>query len=133
MWGAIIGGIVKLVGGGIAGNKARKAGRRRASVEREVTRGRIQIIRREERILRGQTIGGAAGSGVSVDSMSPLALLSEQATQFKREKDIVKKVGAANASAAIGDANNLASQYKWSAIGSASASIGSAIDRKYGT
>lgn len=92
-------GAVSSIAGGIMGKKsASEAAREEARAEGVVTIAKLEDLKAEERALRGQTIAGAAGSGIKVGVGSPIEILKEQAATFARERMTVSKVGATRAS-----------------------------------
>lgn len=80
---------------------ARRAAAEEARIEREVTGERIRQLYGDEREMAGRTRAMAAGSGVVADRGSPLMVLAEQATEFAREREITRRVGASRAQAAL--------------------------------
>ena len=97
--GMAIIGAVSSIWGGISGKKsARAASDVQAKQEMELSLAKIEDLKIEERAMKGQTLAGAAGSGVKVDKGSPLEILAEQARNFQRERQTVARVGATNAS-----------------------------------
>lgn len=95
---ALISAGSSIFGGLSAKNKAKQASEVQAKQELELTLAKTVDLKAEERALKGQTIAGAAGSGVKVGAGSPLEVLAEQARNFQRERQTVAKVGATNAS-----------------------------------
>lgn len=85
--------------GGIKGKKAAEEyAADEAKMEGVITQAKLEDLKVEERVLKGQTIAGAAGSGVKVDKGSPLEVLREQAESFTKERQTVARVGATRAS-----------------------------------
>lgn len=88
-----------------SGRRARRAARRQAEeearIERQVTGERIRQLYGEERDMAGRTRAIAAGSGIVADRGSPLMVLAEQATEFAREREITRRVGASRAQTAL--------------------------------
>jgi len=89
-----------LVGASKAKSAAKGAAREEARLEGIVTEAKITSLDREERVLRGETLGAAAGSNVKVDRGSPLQILAEQARTFADEKRVVRQAGASRAAQA---------------------------------
>ena len=123
---------VGVVGIGLQISGARKAedaaiqqGQDEAVTERAVTKERIRQIGREEEIMRGDTIGRVAASGVKVDMGSPLEILADQASEFQREKSITQEVGASRAKLALSSASALGTQYKYQGYAAAAQGLGS--------
>jgi hypothetical protein len=94
---AAVQGIASLFGGAKADKAAKKAAKAQAAAEFRLTQEKLRSLKVEERVLRGQTIAGAAGSGVSVQTGSPLEILAEQAREFQRERMITAQTGATRA------------------------------------
>ncbi len=92
---------------------ARRQGQEQARVERQVTRERLRQIERQEEIMRGQTIAGAAGQGVDVGSQSVLQVLADQEAEFRRELQVTETVGASRARGALQRAETLSDTYKY--------------------
>ena len=67
----------------------------------EETQAKLEDLKTEERVLKGTTIAGAAGSGVKVGMGSPLEVLAEQARNFAKERMTVSQVGASKASSTM--------------------------------
>ena len=135
---------VSVVGIGLGISGARKGeeaalqqGQDEATTERAVTKERIRQIGREEEMMRGETIGRVAGSGVKVSQGSPLEILADQAAEFKREKSITQEVGASKAKLALSSASALGTQYKYQGYSAAAQGLGSifsiGIDAGWGT
>lgn len=100
-------------GGKAAEEAARAAARREAKIEHSVTSERVRQIRRQQEMLRAETIARVAGSGIKVSSKSPLEVLADQESEFKREVDITKEVGASRATAALSRGQMVGEQYKY--------------------
>jgi len=98
---AALGLISDFLGGKKASSAAKRAAKKEAEAEGKVTAERLRQLGVEERVLEGQTIGGYAGSGVSVSRGSPLQILAEQAKEFAFEKRVTADVGATKAAAAL--------------------------------
>ncbi len=98
---AALGLISDFLGGKKASSAAKRAAKKEAVAEGEVTEERIRQLEIEERALKGQTIATAAGSGVITDVGSPLQILAEQAKEFAFERQITARVGATKAAAAL--------------------------------
>jgi hypothetical protein len=108
-----------------ARDDAKDAGAAQAATEREVTKERIRQIAREEMLTREATVAATAGSGVKIGSQSTLAVLADQAAEFKREKAITEKVGASAAKAALAEGSAVGSQYRAQGISSAISGVAS--------
>ena len=96
-----LGLISDFLGSRKSASAAKKAARKEAQAEGEVTIERIRQLEIEERALAGATRAGYAGSGVKADVGAPLAILAEQAKEFAFEKQITARVGATKAAAAL--------------------------------
>ena len=116
-----------LFGGSKAKSAAKRAAAEEARLENIVTVAKLQSIDREERALKGQTIGGAAASGVKVDKGSPLAILREQATTFAEERDTVSKAGASRTAQANIRGKNAGNQAFYRGLSQASSAVSNAF------
>jgi hypothetical protein len=137
-----LGAISSILGGRSAASAARKQGREEARLEGIVTAEKVRQIGVEERITRGETIAGYAGSGVkafrgvgadpartgydpSRSYGSPLSVLAESAREFARERHITQQVGATRASQALQGAKATADRYKTGGYAQGLSQIGS--------
>lgn len=119
---AAVGVISSFLGAKKAESAAKKAAREEARLEGLVTTEKIRQLKIEERRMRGDTRAGFAGpGGVQVDRGSPLAVLAEQAREFKTERGVVMQVGATKAAAALQRGQNLATQYRMGGYAAAAA------------
>ena len=109
----VAGAVISYQGSRKAGKAAEAAGQAEAETERAVTQERLRQIEREEMLLREQTIAGTAGQNIKVDSRSALEVLADQASEFRREREITTEVGASKAQASLTRASALATQYKY--------------------
>jgi hypothetical protein len=114
-----IGALSSILGGRSAAKDAKRAAAEDARLEGIVTREKIRQIGVEERVLRGETIAAAAGSGVKAGVGSPLQILAEQAREFGRQKTITSEVGASKAASALQRGQMAGSQAKYSSYSSA--------------
>ena len=81
--------------GGIKGKKgAEKAAMEQAKMEGLLTNAKLEDLKTQERVMKGQTIAAVAGSNVKTDIGSPLQVLMEQAKNFTKERQTVAQVGA---------------------------------------
>jgi len=119
-------GVISLIGASKAKSSARKAAAEEARLEGIVTGAKIETLQQEETVLRGQTIAGAAGSGVNVTKGSPLQILAEQAKTFAREKKTVATAGASRAAQAKTRGRMVGQQAMYHGISSALGSFGQA-------
>lgn len=94
---AAVSSLMSVFGGFSAKSAAERAAKKEAKFEGVLTLAKLENLEKEERVLKGQTIAIAAGSGVKVDKGSPLQVLAEQAREFQRERHTVAKVGATRA------------------------------------
>lgn len=95
-----------------AAGQARGAARQQAKTERAVTAERISQLKREEMLMREQTIANTAASGLKISSASPLEILAEQKAQFERERAITQRVGASAVKASLQQGRIVAQQYQ---------------------
>lgn len=126
--GAVLTGasaIFSILGGRKAGKAARRAADEEARLEGLVTAAKIEDLRREEKVLRGETISAAAGAGVKVDVGSPLEILAEQAREFAREREVVGLVGATRSQQARERGQMLSSQARYQSYTQAFQGFGS--------
>jgi len=133
-YAAIISAIIAAVGGissALGGKKAREgskyAGKMEAKQEQIVTQAKLEDLRVEERVMKGQTIAGAAGSNVKVDMGSPLEVLAEQARNFARERQTVAQAGATKAANAAIRGNMVGQQAAYQGFGQAASGLSSAF------
>jgi len=131
---SVVGAALSFFGGRKAEDAANKAAKREAKLEGKVTAERIRQIDRQETIMAGQTVAATAGSGVKVGSASSLAILADQASEFRRERYITQEVGATRARASLETGAALATQYKYQGLSGAVSGLGAAFsilaDRK---
>jgi hypothetical protein len=121
---AVAGLITSFIGSRKAAKAAKKEAKEEARLEGLVTGEKIRTLGIDERTLYGETVAGYAGGGVqgmqpnlgatNVTTGSPMSVLAEQKKSFAAEKDIIGKVGASKASAALTRGKNLADKYRWS-------------------
>lgn len=114
-----------LFGGSSAKKKAKRQAAEEARIEGEITAERVRQIDKEEEVLAGTTVARTAGSGVKVNSASPLEILADQAFEFERERAITESVGASKARAALDRGSAVASQIDANTIQSSVAGLSS--------
>lgn len=114
---AAVGAIANIAGGASSSKDATAAALNEARAESGVTGAKIEQLRRDERILKGQTLAAVAGSGVKVGIGSPMQIAAEQAREFARERAIVAKVGATKAQAGLQRGSMVASQARYQGYG----------------
>lgn len=110
----------------LAKRAARRQAREEARIERQVTGERVRQLYSQERTMAGETVARSAGSGVVTTIGSPLMVLSEQATEFERERRFVQMVGASRANAAIAQGRALGRQYQAQGLQNLFAGVASA-------
>ena len=114
--------------GAIKGNKgATSKAKIQGRQELELTQAKLEDLKTEERVMKGQTIGAAAGAGVKVDKGSPLPVLKEQAKNFAKERMTVAQVGATNASVINQRGKMVGDQAKYQGFGQAASTASSAF------
>ncbi len=86
---------------------ANKAAREEARLEGIVTAEKIRRLNVEERALSGETKAIAAGSGVKATRGAVRGILAEQASEFDKERQIVRTVGASRAATALQRVSNV--------------------------
>ncbi len=123
----VVGAGLSLFGASSAKTAAENAAAREAKLEGKVTDERIRQISRQETIMRGQTVAATAGGGVKVGSGSSLAILADQASEFRREKQITREVGATRAKASLERGSALATQYRYQGLTGAVGGLGQAF------
>ncbi len=133
-WLAVAGVAASVIGAGLsffsgkkASSAADRAARREAKLEGKVTDERIRQISRQETIMAGQTVAATAGGGVKVGSGSSLAILADQASEFRRERQVTREVGATRARAALEGGSALATQYRYQGLTGAVGGLGQAF------
>ena len=112
-------GIISLIQGRKGKKAANRAAEREAAAEKFLTGAKLENLRVDERVLRGQTIAAVAGSGIEVGTGSPLQILAEQARAFGRERAIVKQVGATKVAAGLQRGRDVGNQYMWQGVSGA--------------
>ncbi len=133
-WLAVAGIAFEVLGAGLGifgASKAEKAAKAQAAeearLEGKVTDERVRQIKRQEDIMAGQTVAATAGAGVKVGSGSSLAILADQAAEFRRERTITREVGATRAKASLQRGEALAKQYRYQGLGGAVGGLASAF------
>ena len=122
-----IGALTSILGGVSASKKTKPAAKEEARLETLVTQAKILDLKRDEELLRGQTIAGAAGAGVKADVGSPLTIIAEQAREFERERRTVSQVGTTRASQAISRGRMVGRQAVYGGISSAASQASDAF------
>jgi hypothetical protein len=141
--GAVIGGL-GLVSSFVGSRKAAKAAEEQAEeearLEGAVTREKLAQLRIDERTQYGETIAGYAGGGVmsiipgsggQTATGSPASILQEQATAYRRQRDITEEVGATKAQMALTRGENLADKYRYSGYANVAAGISNLLMTDY--
>ncbi|RKX23484.1 MAG: hypothetical protein DRP45_10435 [Candidatus Zixiibacteriota bacterium] len=124
---AALSGMFQLIGGRKAKGAADRESQMIAGQERYITGAKLQDSRIQQRVMRGQTIAGAAGSGVKTGTGSPLEILAEQAKQFARERDVIQSTGEAKARYAIERGRNVGQAALYQSYAGAAGSFGQAF------
>lgn len=119
--------ISNLTGAKAAKKSAAEQADEEARLEGIVTDAKLTTLDREERQLRGDTIGAAAGSNIKVDTGSPLQILKEQAKTFADEKRVVKQAGASRAAQAQTRGRMVGQQAMYQGIGQAASTAANAF------
>jgi hypothetical protein len=128
---SLVSGIASAFGGKSGSKAAKKAAEEAARQEKVVTAERIRQLQQEERSLAGQTRARSAGAGAVIGSGSVLQVLAEQASEFARERRIVKQAGASRARAALDQGNAVANQAFYGGLGNLFAGLGQAAGTAY--
>ena len=133
---------VGLISSFLGSKKASKAAKKQAEIEAKqeglLTDERLRQLGIAERVLYGETVAGAAGSGVlsSFGSirdvpLTPIgsvgAVLEEQSKEFAFERKIVKEVGATKVQAGLAAGSATATAYKYKGYSDAFSGIGSIL------
>ena len=133
-WFAVAGIAVSVIGAGLsykgsqdAGDAAKDASKEEARLEGLVTDARIEQIEREEMMMAEATTAAVAGSGVKVGGGSELAVLADQASEFRKEQRITKEVGATRSRAALAGGAATAQQYKYQGYSQAASGLSAAF------
>ena len=124
---SVLGSVLGIGAASKAEKAAERAAKEEARLEGKVTDERIRQISRQEGIMAGQTVAATAGSGVKVGSGSSLAILADQASEFRREKAITREVGATRAKASLERGSALATQYRYQGLSAAVGGLGQAF------
>jgi hypothetical protein len=130
---AAVGLITSFIGSKKAAKSAKEEAKEQARLEGLVTGEKIRTLGIDERTLYGETVAGYAGGGVqgmqpnlgasNVTAGSPMSVLAEQKKSFAAEKDIIGKVGASKAAAALTRGKNVADAYRWSGYANVASSV----------
>lgn len=111
-----IGALSSFVGSQRASDAAKRQAKEEARMESLVTREKLRQLNIEERVARGETIAGYAGSGVLATGnpkMTPSVVLAEQANEFLHQKNITSQVGATRAQNALAKGNATATAFRY--------------------
>jgi len=114
-----VGAIASLAGGREAEKAADRQAAEEARLEGIVTDEKIRQLGVEEEVVRGETIASVAGSGVKVDSGSPLMVLATQASEYERLRNVTREAGASRAANALARGDLVGKQAKYGSYSSA--------------
>jgi len=124
---AIFQGLQSYLGGKEAKEDAEYAANEEARLEGLVTDAKLETIKTEKRVMRGETLASAAGANVMIDRGSPLEILKEQARVFGNESRVVRQAGASRAAQAQTRGRNIGKQAMYAGLGNAAGSFGTAF------
>ncbi len=134
-WFAVAGIGISVIGAGLSyksGKEASKAAKRAAKEEARleglVTERRIEQIEREEMLMGEATVARTAGSGVKVGGQSQLEVMADQAAEFRKEREITKKVGATKAKASLARGTAVAQQAQYQGYSGAASGLAGAFN-----
>ncbi len=127
-------GIIGLIGANKAAKDAKRAAKAEAAIDQRVTQEKVRNLDIQERVMRGQTIAAAAGSGVKANVGSPLTILAEQAKTFAREKAFTQEVGAERSRLGIQRGRMVGQQARFQGYAQAAGAFGNAATsfKKFG-
>lgn len=109
-----VGIISDFTGSQKAARDARRQGQIEKQQEEALTTEKLRQLGREEAFALGDVRKAAAGAGVVATKGSPQTIYEDTQAEYVKQKGIVRNVGATKVAAALGNANIVANQYRYS-------------------